>query len=501
MVPPKSTLNAPSDAVGDADRRVRQCLTFDDVLLEPAYSEVLPAEVDTRTRLTASLALKIPLVSAAMDTVTEADTAVAMARAGGLGFLHKNMTIPEQVREVERVKKAETGMIVDPVTVSPEAPLGRAVELMRAHRISGLPVVSDGKPVGILTNRDIRFVTDLGPAVSSVMTRELVTAPAGISADESKRLLHAHRIEKLIVVEPDGRLHGLITIKDIEQAEAHPDASKDDRGRLLVGAAVGVGRDRLERVDALVKAGVDIVAVDTAHGHSKGVIDAVREMRSMFPDLQIVAGNVATAGATEALIGAGADCIKVGIGPGSICTTRVVAGIGVPQVTAIMDCAAAAARHGVPIIADGGIKFSGDIVKAVAAGANVVMIGSLFAGTAEAPGNVVLYQGRSYKVYRGMGSIGAMKKGSKDRYFQEASSDRKLVPEGIEGRVPYRGPIGDTIYQMVGGLRAGMGYTGCPDINALRTRARFIQITTAGLKESHVHDVVVTHEAPNYRLE
>ncbi len=483
------------------ERRIRECLTFDDVLLEPAYSEVLPAQVDTATRLTRTLRLGIPIVSSAMDTVTESATAIAMARAGGLGFVHKNLSIADQALEVQATKKAQSGMVVDPVTIDPDLPLGDAVRLMKEHRISGLPVVKDGYPVGILTHRDIRFERRVNRAVSALMTTELVTVREGIDAETCKELLHEHRIEKLLVTGDDGRLRGLITIKDIEKAQAHPHATTDELGRLLVGGAVGVGADRLERVDALVRAGVDVVAVDTAHGHSAGVLSAVRDIKTHYPELQVVAGNVATASATLALIEAGADCIKVGIGPGSICTTRIVAGVGVPQVTAIMECAAAAAEHDVPIIADGGIKFSGDVVKALAAGANVVMVGSLLAGTAEAPGTVVLYQGRTYKAYRGMGSIGAMKKGSSDRYFQEGADERKLVPEGIEGRVPYRGPLADTLFQLVGGLRSGMGYTGSADIDALRTGARFLKITSAGLRESHVHDVVVTQEAPNYRID
>jgi IMP dehydrogenase len=481
-------------------RRFREGLTFDDVLLVPRHSRVLPADVDTRTRLTRDLSLRIPLVSSAMDTVTEADTAIAMARAGGLGFIHKNMPVEAQAHEVLRVKKAESGMVLDPVTVHPDQPLSEAVALMRLHEISGLPVVNDGIAVGILTQRDVRFIENQHRPVRTVMTTKLVTAPEGIDLEKSKALLHENRIEKLLVVGDDGRLKGLITIKDIEKAAAHPDASKDAVGRLLVGAAVGVGGDRDARVEALLAAGADVIAVDTAHGHSQGVLESVAELRRSFPGVRLVAGNVATAEATRALIDAGADCVKVGIGPGSICTTRVVAGVGVPQVTAILDCAAAAAERDVPIIADGGIKFSGDVVKAIAAGADVVMVGSLFAGTGEAPGEVVLYQGRSYKVYRGMGSLGAMRKGSGDRYFQARTEAGKLVPEGIEGRVPYRGPLADTLFQLVGGLRAGMGYTGCPDIRTLRTETEFVRITAAGLRESHVHDVVVTEEAPNYRL-
>ncbi len=482
-------------------REIREALTFDDVLLEPAFSEVLPHEVDTRSRFSRRLELRVPFASSAMDTVTEADTAIAMARVGGLGVIHKNLDPQAQAREVQRVKKAQSGIVVDPVTVKPEQPLGEAVALMKLHGISGLPVVREGRPVGILTHRDIRFEQRLGRPVSAFMTTDLVTAPEGITLDDSKAMLHRNRIEKLLVVDGHGRLKGLITIKDIEQAESHPDASTDALGRLLVAAAVGVGSDRDARIAALVEAGVDAIVVDTAHGHSKGVIESVRAIKSAWPDLEVVAGNVATAGATRALIEAGADAVKVGIGPGSICTTRVVAGVGVPQVTAVMDCAEAAAAHGVPIIADGGIKFSGDAVKALAAGAHCVMVGSLLAGTAEAPGTVVLYQGRSYKAYRGMGSVGAMQAGSSDRYFQEGKESQKLVPEGIEGRVPFRGPLADTLYQLVGGLRAGMGYTGSPDIETLRTGARFVRITSAGLRESHVHDVVVTQEAPNYRID
>ena len=481
--------------------RIRPALTFDDVLLEPGHSEILPHQVNTETRLTRTLRLRVPLISSAMDTVTEARTAIAMARAGGLGVIHKNMSPERQAEEVSRVKKAQTGVVVNPLTVPPTMQLGTAVELMRRHRISGLPVVADGQAIGILTNRDIRFVQRLDEPVETLMTRDLITAPEGLSLSESKELLHANRIEKLIVVNEQGALRGLITIKDIEKAEAHPDASTDEQGRLLVAAAVGVGADCQARVEALVNSGVDAIVVDTAHGHSQGVIDSVRALRADWPELQIIAGNIATAAAAQALINAGVDAIKVGIGPGSICTTRVVAGVGVPQITAIMDCASVADAAGIPVIADGGIKFSGDVVKALAAGANVVMIGSLLAGTKEAPGEVVLYQGRSYKAYRGMGSVGAMEQGSSDRYFQENTESKKLVPEGIEGRVPYRGPIADTLYQLMGGLRAGMGYTGCGTIDALRKNTRFVQITSAGLRESHVHDVVVTREAPNYRID
>jgi IMP dehydrogenase len=480
------------------DDHLRECLTFDDVLLVPAYSEILPKDVDVRTKLTRAIELNIPLVSAAMDSVTEARTAITMAREGGIGILHKNMSPAEQAREVERVKRAESGMVIAPVTARPQQSLREALGIMREHDISGVPVTEGDKPVGILTARDIRFEQNLDQPVSALMTRDLVTVPPGVSNDDAKKLLHKHRIEKLLVVD-GGRLVGLITIKDILQADRNPLAIKDDKGRLRVGAAIGPGPDRVERAAGLVEAGADVLVVDTAHGHSRGVIEAVRATKKEFPRVQIVAGNVATAQATEALIDAGADAVKVGIGPGSICTTRVVAGIGVPQVTAINDCAHVADKHGVPIIADGGVKHSGDIPKAIAAGASAVMIGSLFAGTDEAPGDLVLYQGRSYKVYRGMGSMGAMKRGSKDRYGQGGAADEKLVPEGIEGRVPHRGSLGSILYQLVGGLRSGMGYTGCQTIAGLRKKARFVRITSQGLRESHVHDVIITQEAPNYR--
>jgi IMP dehydrogenase len=482
------------------DEKLRECLTFDDVLLLPAYSDVLPAEVDVRTRLTKRLVLNIPLLSAAMDAVTEARAAIAIAREGGLGIVHKNLSIADQAREVERVKRAESGMILGPVTVRPSQSLREALGVMREHEISGVPVVEGEHPVGILTARDIRFEKNLDQPVSALMTRDLVTVPPGVSKDEARQLLHKHRIEKLLVVEA-GKLVGLITIKDLLQAERNPNAMKDDMGRLRVGAAIGPGHDRAERAAALAAAGVDLLVIDTAHGHSRGVIDAVRATKREFPNIELVAGNVATGEATEALIDAGVDAVKVGIGPGSICTTRVVAGVGVPQITAITDCARAADRHNVPIIADGGVKYSGDVTKAIAAGASTVMIGSLFAGTDEAPGDLVLYQGRSYKVYRGMGSLGAMKRGSKDRYGQGGAADEKLVPEGIEGRVPYRGSIASTIYQLIGGLRAGMGYTGAATIQDLRTKAKFGRITSQGLRESHVHDVMITEEAPNYRTE
>ena len=480
------------------DDHLREALTFDDVLLVPAYSEVLPKDVDTRTRLTRGIDLNIPLVSAAMDSVTEARTAILMAREGGIGILHKNLGILDQAREVERVKRAESGMVLAPVTVRPSQSLREALGIMREHDVSGVPVVEGDSPVGILTARDIRFEQNLDQPVSALMTKKLVTVPPGVSNDHAKQLLHKHRIEKLLVVD-NGKLVGLITIKDILQADRNPLAIKDDKGRLRVGAAIGPSADREERAAALVAAGVDVLVVDTAHGHSKGVLDAVRATKKEHPGMQVIAGNVATAEATEALIDAGADAVKVGIGPGSICTTRVVAGIGVPQITAVSDCARVADRHNVPIIADGGVKHSGDLPKAIAAGASSVMVGSLFAGTDESPGDLVLYQGRSYKVYRGMGSLGAMRKGSKDRYGQGGTADEKLVPEGIEGRVPHRGSLKSIVYQLVGGLRAGMGYTGSTTVQDLRRKAKFIRITSQGLRESHVHDVIITEEAPNYR--
>ena len=484
------------------DEPLREGLTFDDVLLLPADSRVLPTEVDVGTRLTTGISLKLPLVSAAMDTVTEAATAIRMAREGGLGFIHKNLTVEAQALEVQKVKKAESGIVVDPVTITPERLVSDAIELLRQHRISGLPVVDDDRrPVGILTRRDLRFERNLDQKVGDVMTRQLVTVPEGVSAAQSIELLHQHRIEKLVVVDSGGRLKGLITIKDIEQAEEHPDAAKDDMGRLRVGAAVGVGPDREARIEALVAAGCDVICIDTAHGHSRGVVQAVAATRKKWPKVQLVAGNVATVHGAVALIEAGVNAVKVGVGPGSICTTRVVAGVGVPQLTAIADCARAAAGHKVPVIADGGIKYSGDVAKAIAAGADSVMIGSLFAGTDEAPGEIVLYQGRSYKTYRGMGSIGAMRAGSSDRYFQGGKAASKLVPEGIEGRVPYKGPLSESLYQLVGGLRSSMGYTGCATVAEMRQNAQFVKITSQGLRESHVHDVIITQEAPNYRMD
>ena len=480
------------------DDKLQECLTFDDVLLVPAYSEVLPKDVDVRSRLTRKIELNIPLVSAAMDSVTEARTAITMAREGGIGIIHKNLPPAEQAREVEKVKRAESGMVLSPVTVRPSQSLREALAIMREHDISGVPVTEGERPVGILTARDIRFERNLDQPVSALMTKALVTVKAGVPTEEAKQLLHAHRIEKLLVVD-DGKLLGLITIKDLLQADRNPLAIKDSNGRLRVGAAIGPGPDREQRTECLVAAGVDVIVIDTAHGHSKGVLDAVRATKKAYPDLEVIAGNIATADATRALIDAGADAVKVGIGPGSICTTRVVAGVGVPQITAVAECARVADIAKVPIIADGGVKYSGDLVKALAAGASIIMIGSLFAGTDEAPGDLVLYQGRSYKVYRGMGSLGAMKKGSKDRYGQAGAADEKLVPEGIEGRVPHRGSLASIVYQLVGGLRAGMGYTGSPDIAHLRKHGKFVRITSQGLRESHVHDVIITQEAPNYR--
>jgi len=481
---------------------LREALTFDDVMLVPGESDVLPKSVITVSRLTRNIQLNVPIVSSAMDTVTEAKMAIAMAAVGGLGFIHKNMPIDAQAAEVVRVKKYESAVVGDPVTIEPEAPLAAAVALMREHGISGIPVTRRGRLVGILTNRDLRFEKNLDQRVEQVMTKELVTAREGVNIEAAKELLHRHRIEKLPVVNEAFELRGLITIKDIEKIQKHPDAAKDRLGRLLCGAAVGVGADREARVAALLKAGVDVIAIDTAHGHSRGVIDAVRATRADFKNVDIVAGNVATAEAADALCRAGVDAVKVGVGPGSICTTRVVAGVGVPQVTAVDECSRAAEKHGVPIISDGGVKYSGDLVKALAAGASSVMIGSLLAGTEEAPGDVILYQGRSYKSYRGMGSIGAMKEGSRDRYFQaEVSDSDKLVPEGIEGRVPYKGSVAMNVFQLVGGLRSGMGYLGARTIPELKQKARFIRITSSGLRESHVHDVIITQEAPNYRVD
>jgi IMP dehydrogenase len=485
------------------NREFQEGYTFDDLLLMPDHSAVLPGEVDVRTRLTKNIPLNVPIVSAAMDTVTEAETAITLARQGGIGFVHKNMSIERQALEVEKVKKSESGMIVDPISIEPDRKLHEVLDIMSKYKISGVPVVKDGNLVGIITNRDLRFETNLNQPVEAVMTKEnLATAKPGITLEESKAILHERRIEKLLVVDDQGKLVGLITIKDIEKIKKYPDSCKDDLGRLRVGAALGVGSDMEPRVERLVAANVDVVVVDTAHGHSKGVMQAVRTLKKKFPRLEVVAGNVATTEGTRGLIEAGADAVKVGVGPGSICTTRVVAGIGVPQMTAIMDCAEEAVKWDIPIIADGGIKYSGDVTKALAGGADAVMIGSLFAGTEESPGETILFQGRSYKVYRGMGSIEAMKEGSRDRYFQdEVDTDKKLVPEGIVGRVPYRGPLAETIYQLVGGLRAGMGYLGSGNIAELKSKARFMKITAAGLRESHVHDVIIIKEAPNYRVE
>lgn len=480
-----------------AERIEKEGLTFDDVLLIPAKSEVLPKDVDISTYLTPKIKLNVPLMSAGMDTVTTSRMAIAIAREGGIGIIHKNMTIEEQALEVDKVKRSEHGVITNPIYLGPTDKIQDALEIMARYRISGVPITVVDKLVGIVTNRDLRFVTEIQRPIEEVMTKEkLITAPVGTTLDKAKEILIKHKIEKLPLVDDKMNLKGLITIKDIEKARQFPNSAKDERGRLRVGAAVGVSKETMERVEALYKAGVDVIVLDTAHGHSQGVIETVRLLRQNYPEMQIIAGNVATAEATRDLIEAGADAVKVGIGPGSICTTRVVAGIGVPQVTAIMDCVSEADKYGIPVIADGGIKFSGDIVKAIAAGAQVAMIGSLFAGTEESPGDIEIYQGRSYKVYRGMGSIGAMKAGSCDRYFQE--KEQKLVPEGIEGRVPYKGPLSETVYQMLGGLRAGMGYCGTPNIEVLRKNSRFIRMTSAGLKESHPHDVHITKESPNY---
>ncbi|TKB08358.1 IMP dehydrogenase [Desulforhopalus sp. IMCC35007] len=483
--------------------QIETALTFDDLLLVPSASSVLPNEVNLETRLTDTISLKTPLLSSAMDTVTEFRTAIAMAREGGIGIIHKNMSIEEQALMVERVKKSESGMIIDPITVSQYQSVGEVQEIMSTYKISGLPVLNEGKLVGIVTNRDLRFVSDDGLRVADVMTsKNLVTAKVGITLEHSKALLHEHRIEKLLVVDDHGALKGLITIKDLEKIKKYPLAAKDRFGRLLAGAALGVGPNIERQAEKLLSVGVDVVAIDSAHGHSKGVIEAVRRVKQAFPLLSVIAGNVATGEGTEALIEAGANAVKVGIGPGSICTTRVVAGVGVPQMTALKKCVEVANRYNIPIIADGGIKHSGDLAKAIGAGASSVMLGSLFAGTDETPGDTFLYQGRTYKAYRGMGSIGAMSQsqGSADRYFQsEVTSSSKLVPEGIEGKVPYRGPISTVLYQMLGGLRSGMGYVGAATIAELQQKAQFVRISAAGLRESHVHDVIITKEAPNYR--
>jgi IMP dehydrogenase len=485
------------------DLNIREALTFDDVLLEPAKSDVLPSEVEITTLLTRNIPLNIPILSAAMDTVTDSRMAIAIAQQGGMGVIHKNMTIERQADEVDRVKRSESGMIVNPITMSPDQKIHEAMEVMKRYKISGLPITSNGKLVGILTNRDLRFETRLNIKISELMTKEnLITVPVGTTLEEAETILHRHRVEKLPVVDSKYRLKGLITVKDIQKKIAYPDACKDKLGRLRVGAGIGATGDYMDRAAALGKAGVDVLVIDTAHGHSTRVMDAVKQVKQKFPEIDLIAGNIATEEGALALVKAGVDAIKVGMGPGSICTTRVVSGAGVPQITAIMDCSRVAHKSGVPIIADGGIKFSGDITKALAAGGDSVMIGSLFAGTDESPGETVLYQNRSYKVYRGMGSLEAMKAGSRDRYGQEgAFFEGKLVPEGIEGMVPYKGSIEVMIPQLTGGLRAGMGYCGCRNIEELQTRSRFIRITSFGLKESHVHDVLVTKEAPNYRTE
>ena len=488
------------------DIAIREALTFDDVLLVPGASEVLPGDVDTRTKLTKRIELGIPLMSSAMDTVTESALAIALAQAGGIGVIHRNLDIEHQAEEVRKVKRFESGMVVNPITISPDATLADALRVMKDYRISGIPVVEDvdargsGRLVGILTNRDVRFAVDPGQPVSELMTRDkLVTVREGVSQDEAKRLLHAHRIEKLIVVDDAYRCIGLVTVKDIEKAQAFPNACKDERGRLRAAAATGTGPDGLRRAEALFDAGVDVLVVDTAHGHSSKVLDQVRAARKLSNYTQIIAGNVATADAAKALIDAGADGVKVGIGPGSICTTRIIAGVGVPQLTAILDVVSACRDQGIPVIADGGIKYSGDLAKAIAAGADVAMLGSLFAGTDESPGEVILFQGRSYKSYRGMGSVGAMARGSADRYFQQEVSTMKLVPEGVEGRVPYKGPVAAVIHQLIGGLRAAMGYTGNATMPEMQTGCNFVRITNAGLRESHVHDITITNESPNYR--
>ena len=481
------------------EKFVKTGLTFDDVLLIPAESNVLPADVDLHTRLTKKITLNIPVMSAAMDTVTESRMAIALAREGGIGVIHKNMSIGQQAEQVDMVKRSENGVITNPFWLGPGHTLAEADELCAKYKISGVPICDNGKLVGIITNRDMKFETDMSKLIDNVMTREnLVTAPEGTTLDEAREILRQRKIEKLPIVDEQFHLKGLITIKDIEKAQVYPNSARDEKGRLLVGAAIGVTSDVLDRVAALVEAGVDVLCLDSAHGHSRNILECVMRIKALYPDVQLVAGNVATAEGTRALIEAGADCVKIGIGPGSICTTRVVAGIGVPQITAVFDAAQVAAEYDVPIIADGGIKYSGDIAKAIAAGGSVVMLGSLLAGCEESPGDTEVYQGRQFKVYRGMGSLGAMAKGSKDRYFQQ--NNKKLVPEGVEGRVPYKGPVSETIYQMMGGLRSGMGYCGCATIEELRANAKFTQITAAGLRESHPHDIYITKEAPNYTI-
>ncbi len=482
---------------------IPEYLTFDDVLLVPSYSDVLPKDVDISTQLTREIRLNIPLVSAAMDTVTEARTAIAMAQEGGIGIIHRNLSIADQATEVDKVKKSESGMILHPITMHPDQKIYEALEVMKTYRISGVPITKEGKLVGILTNRDLRFEKRLDEKISTVMTKDnLITAPVGTTLEQAKEILHKNRIEKLLVVDEHNNLKGLITIKDIEKMRKYPNSCKDSHGRLRVGAAIGPGKDREKRTEALLRAGLDVLVIDTAHGHTKDVLEAIRDTKKNFPNCQLIGGNIATKEAMIDLIKAGVDGVKVGVGPGSICTTRIVAGVGVPQLSAILDVKEVSKKYGVPLIADGGIKFSGDITKALAAGAHSVMIGNLFAGTDESPGEIVLYQGRSYKVYRGMGSLEAMKEGSKDRYMQgDVESEAKLVPEGIEGRVPYRGALSFCIHQLIGGLKAGMGYIGARNIEELQKKGRFIRITSSGLKESHVHDVIITKEAPNYRLE
>jgi IMP dehydrogenase len=511
MPPTTETLSRPLGPAFELEQGLTTALTFDDVLLVPQHSKVLPSQVDVATRLTRRIRLNVPLASAAMDTVTESSLAIAMAQQGAIGVIHKNLTIDEQATEVDRVKRSESGMIVNPITLSPEHHIYEALELMRKYRISGVPITEggrkEGRLVGILTNRDLRFETNVERPIADIMTKDnLITVPVGTTLDEAHHILHRHKVEKLLVVDGDYRLKGLITVKDIQKAMKYPNACKDELGRLRVGAAVGIARDTLDRAAALVAAHADVLVIDTAHGHAQGVLDVVQRVRRAFPDVDLIAGNVATGEATQALIALGVDAVKVGIGAGSICTTRIIAGIGVPMISAIAECARAAAPHDVPIIADGGIRYSGDITKAVAVGASSVMIGSLFAGVDESPGEVILYQGRSFKEYRGMGSIGAMRRGSRDRYFQDefdlpngGDGSDKLVPEGIEGRVPHKGSLATMVHQLVGGLRAGMGYCGCGSIRDLQTRARLVRITQAGARESHVHDVVITKEAPNYR--
>lgn len=489
--------------MGEHPKIINESLTFDDVSLVPASSSVLPREVDISTQLTRTIRLNIPLVSAAMDTVTESRTAISMAQEGGIGIIHRNLPVENQALEVDKVKKSESGMILNPITMHPEQKIYEALEIMKKYRISGVPITKNGKLVGILTNRDLRFEKRLDAEIATVMTKDrLITVPVGTTLEESKEILHKNRIEKLLVVDDQNNLKGLITIKDIEKMRKYPNSCKDRLGRLRVGAAIGIGEDREARTEALINAGVDVLVIDTAHGHAKDVLDAVLDTKENFPDCQLIAGNVATKEGTLDLIKSGADAVKIGVGPGSICTTRVVAGVGIPQLSAILETTEISARYDIPIIADGGIKFSGDIAKALAAGSSSVMIGNLFAGTDESPGEIVLYQGRSYKVYRGMGSLEAMKEGSRDRYFQgDVESETKLVPEGIEGRVPYRGALSLCIQQLIGGLKAGMGYVGAANIQELRQKAKFVRITSSGLRESHVHDVIITKEAPNYRLE